>query len=171
MNHQNLTYLSEKTQKRNSQTHRTGLFAIEDIAKGEVVAVKGGYIMTKIEWDKLEPTIGEAAEIHISDELVIAPRNASEFEGCMMALNHSCEPNVGVEGQITYITMRDVKAGEELLLDYAMIDHYEGHMSCNCGTTSCRKIIDGHDWKKPELQNKYAGYFASFIQKKIDACL
>ncbi|WP_395372961.1 SET domain-containing protein [Marinicella sp. W31] len=165
----NLSFLSAKTKKKDSGTHGIGLFAIEDIAQGEVVAVKGGYIMSRDEWNRIESSVGEAAEIQLSDTLVIAPRHADEAEGCMMALNHSCEPNVGVEGQITYITMRHVKAGEELLLDYAMIDDYDGQMPCNCGAPCCRKIIDGKDWQKQNLQSKYQGYFATFIQNKIEA--
>ena len=164
----NLSFLSPKTRKKNSGTHGVGLFAVDDIAQGEIVAVKGGYIMSRDAWSRIESSVGEAAEIQISDQLVMAPRHADEAEGCMMALNHSCEPNVGVDGQISYVSMRKIKTGEELLLDYAMIDDYEGHMACNCGASSCRQVINGKDWKNPELQSRYAGYFASFIQKKIE---
>lgn len=164
----NLTYLSSKTEKRTSETHGKGLFAIDDIREGEVVAIKGGYIMTRKEWSELESVVGDAAEIQMSDDLVIAPRKKEEFEGCMMALNHSCEPNVGVEGQITYITMRDVRKGEQLCLDYAMIDDFDGEMRCNCGAPSCRKVVHGRDWRRKDLQKRYQGYFATFIQKKID---
>ena len=157
-----------KNKKQISKTHGNGLYAIDDIKEGEVVAVKGGYIMSRDEWAKLEPSVGEAAEIQISDELVIAPRNKEEFDGCMMALNHSCEPNVGVQGDITYVAMRDISNGEQLNLDYAMIDDFDGQMKCLCGVKNCRKVIYGRDWKKQDLQEKYKGYFATFIQKKIN---
>jgi hypothetical protein len=29
--------------------------------------------------------------------------------------------------------------------------------------------VTGKDWMKPELQEKYAGWFCWFIQRKIDA--
>ena len=48
----------------------------------------------------------------------------------MMFLNHSCEPNVGVQGQIVFVAMRDVAAGEELTLDYGTIDHDAEPMAC-----------------------------------------
>lgn len=162
-----LTYLSPKTVKRTSETHGKGLFAVNPINKGEVVAVKGGYIMSRSEWASLEKHVGDAAEIQISDHLVMAPRKPEEFEGCMMAINHSCEPNVGVEGQISYVAMRDIEPGEQLCLDYAMIDDFDGNMECNCGTSSCRGNINGRDWKIPELQEKYRGYFATFMNNKI----
>ena len=51
----------------------------------------------------------------------------------MMHLNHSCAPNVGLEGQIAFVAMRDVAAGEELTFDYAMTDDEESlEMVCNC---------------------------------------
>jgi hypothetical protein len=38
---------------------------------------------------------------------------------------------------------------------------------CSCGTPSCRRLITGGDWKIPELQERYAGFFSSYITRKI----
>jgi uncharacterized protein len=162
----NLTYISPKAEKRQSRTHGRGLFAKEYIVKGEVVAVKGGYIMTTQDWAAIADSIGPA-EIYVSDGLVIAPKSKEEYESSMMHLNHSCEPNVGVEGQIVFVAMREVEPDEELVIDYAMIDDLDDEMTCCCGTASCRKIITGRDWRKPELQRKYQGYFSVYLQKKF----
>jgi hypothetical protein len=40
-------------------------------------------------------------------------------------------------------------------------------MACLCRAASCRKIISGRDWRKPELQRKYLGYFSAYLQKKF----
>ena len=40
-----LTYRSPKTEVRNSSIHGKGLFAKAPIEQGEIVAVKGGYIL------------------------------------------------------------------------------------------------------------------------------
>jgi uncharacterized protein len=162
----NLTYISPKAEKRQSRTHGRGLFAKEYIAKGEVVAVKGGYIMTTRDWADIEGSI-VPAEMYVSDGLVIAPRSNEEYESSMLHLNHSCEPNVGVEGQIVFVTFREVEPDEELMTDYAMIDDSDDEMTCQCGTASCRKIITGRDWRKPELQRKYQGYFSAYLKKKF----
>jgi len=162
----NMTYISPKAEKRQSRTHGRGLYAKHLMKKGEVVAVKGGYIMTKQEWASIEGSLGPA-DISISDNLVIGPRTKEEYESSMMHLNHSCEPNVGVEGQIVFVTMRDVQPNEELAMDYTMMDDFDGEMACTCGTASCRKTINGRDWQRPELQKKYDGYFSAFLQKKI----
>ncbi len=41
-------------------------------------------------------------------------------------------------------------------------------MSCLCGTGSCRQLIDGQDWRRPDLQQRYAGYFSWYLQRRID---
>ena len=48
-----------------------------------------------------------------------------------------------------------------------LIDDYAGQMQCHCGRQSCRGIVDGQDWRRPELQAKYGEYFAWYLQRKI----
>ena len=86
-----------------------------------------------------------------------------------MHLNHSCEPNLGLQGQIVFVALRDVAVGEELTFDYAMNDDEPGEMQCHCGMATCRGTITGSDWRKAEIQHKYDGYFSWFIQRRIDA--
>ena len=76
----------------------------------------------------------------------------------MMFLNHSCEPNVGVQGQIVFGAMRDVAAGEELTLHYGTIDHDTEPLACRCGAVACRGVVSGLDWQRPELQRKYGRF-------------
>jgi len=42
-------------------------------------------------------------------------------------------------------------------------------MACRCCQPSCRGQITGADWKLPGLQAKYAGYFSSYLQRRIEA--
>ena len=81
-------------------------------------------------------------------------------------INHSCEPNVGFAGNIVLIAMREVTASEELTTDYALFDDYDGQMTCHCNTASCRRLIDGHDWRRSDLQRSYHG-FSWYLQRKI----
>jgi hypothetical protein len=39
---------------------------------------------------------------------------------------------------------------------------------CHCGTDHCRKMITGNDWKLPELQRRYKGFFSPYLQRRID---
>jgi SET domain-containing protein len=52
----------------------------------------------------------------------MSPATKREREGGMMHLNHSCEPNLGLQGQVVYLALRDIEADEELTFDYAMND-------------------------------------------------
>ena len=87
----------------------------------------------------------------------------------MLYTNHSCEPNIGLQGQIVYVAMRDIDAGEELTHDWATTDDLSYEMACRCGSQSCRGTLTGKDWMKPELRERYKGWFCWFLQRKIDA--
>jgi uncharacterized protein len=163
----NLSHRSTKTEVRRSKIHGLGLFARTAIAAGEIVAVKGGYILTGPDWRALEPALGPA-EIQIAEDLFIAPATPHEREGGMIYSNHSCEPNLALQGQIVFVAMRDILSDEELTHDWATTDDSDYEMECRCGSPSCRKIITGKDWLKPGLQRKYAGWFCWFIQRKIN---
>ena len=163
-----LTYRSPKTEVRDSPIHGKGLFAREPIAPGEIVAVKGGYVLTAAEWTRLEPTLG-AAEIQIADGLFIAPVRPDHRHGSMLYTNHSCDPNLALQGQIVLVAMRDVAPGEELTIDWATTDDLDYEVACHCGSPACRGTITGKDWMKPELQERYRGWFCWFLQRKLDA--
>ena len=40
-------------------------------------------------------------------------------------------------------------------------------MDCRCGTRSCRGVIGGRDWQRPELQERYGNYFSWYLLNKI----
>jgi uncharacterized protein len=162
-----LSYRSLKTEVRESKIHGRGLFAISDIAKNEIVAIKGGHIVDrKTLREKITPLLGPV-EIQIGDDLFIAPVSDQERELSMLYLNHSCDPNLGVRGEITFVAMRDIRADEELTHDWAMTDDDDYSEACNCGAADCRKTLTGKDWQRPDLQRRYAGYFSAHLAHKI----
>jgi hypothetical protein len=163
-----LTYRSPKTEVRASPIHGRGLFAAHPIARGEIVAVKGGHVLTAAQWRALEPTLGPA-EIQVTEDLVIAPVRADHRDGGMLFTNHSCDPNLAIQGQIVLVAMRDVAPGEELTIDWATTDDGDYTMPCRCGSPRCRGTVTGKDWTRPDLQARYRGWFCWFLQRKIDA--
>jgi hypothetical protein len=163
------SWFSPKTEKRSSAIQGRGLFAREAITAGEIVAVKGGAVMDAAAFARLRAEVSPA-EIQIEDDLYIAPGGAAEVEASLLCLNHSCDPNVGVRGQIAFVAMRDVPAGTELTIDYAMIDgDPQERMACACGAAACRGTITGDDWRRPDLQRRYAGYFPRYLGDRIAA--
>ena len=162
-----LSYLSSSCRVKDSAIHGRGLFASDAIGEGEIVAVKGGAILTSEQWRSSEPSLG-SAEIQIADELFIAPVSEDVREGSMIFSNHSCAPNIGIQGQIVFLAMRDILAGEELTHDWATTDDDDYTLKCSCGAKSCRGRITGQDWRRSELQIRYSGWFAWHIQRAID---
>ncbi len=165
------SYLTPKAIVRDSDVDGKGSIAIEHISKGEVVFIKSGYILTRD--TMLVEKVGDNYW-PLSDELFLAPKKNSSREEIIkikLFINHSCNPNCGIRGEVTGVAIRDIKVGEELTFDYAMIDDETDErytMQCTCGEADCRGIITGKDWEQKELQKKYKGYFARYLQEKID---
>jgi hypothetical protein len=143
-----------------------GLVAVDRIAAGDVVAVKGGHTVTTAELRSLPDRLQNSA-VQITDDLHLVARQDDEYEAVMLFVNHSCEPNVGFAGNVVLVAMRDIAAGEELTTDYAMFDDHEDAMECGCGRPSCRRAVDGRDWQRPELQERYRGYFSWYLQRRM----
>ena len=58
-------------------------------------------------------------------------------------INHSCAPNLFLRvqyGHLIVFALRDLHAGEELLLDYGD-SHHDGKLRCRCGAPNCRGWI------------------------------
>ncbi len=141
-----------------------GVFAREPIAAGEVVAVWGGEVVTG-DWLRRNGPEWTRVSLQIEDDLFLV----AQREGPADWVNHSCEPNAGMRGQIVLVAMRDIETGEEICYDYSMTDASDYDvLDCRCGTPSCRGRISGRDWRKPELAHKYRGYFSPYIQQLID---
>ena len=161
-----LSYISPKAVVRESPIQGRGLFALEAIKRGEIVCIKGGHIFDRQTLSQAQDYLGPA-EIQIAEELFIGPLSADEREGSMIFSNHSCDPNIGVQGQIIFVAMRDIGSGEELTHDWATTDDDTYEMECNCGARSCRKMITGQDWRRKDLQEKYRDYMSWYLQQKI----
>ena len=139
-----------------------GLIAVTPIAAGELVAIKGGHIVTTAALASLPERLRNS-EIQIADGFHLAALDEAEYEPVMLFLNHSCEPNVGFAGNIVLVAMRDISPGQELTTDYALFDDSDEQMRCQCGAASCRDVITGQDWQRPGLQRKYGRYFSAYL--------
>ena len=146
-----------------------GVHAIEAIAGGEVVAVKGGHIVDDAAVACLPEAIRDSA-FQIAPDCYLAALTPDEHDGVMMRVNHSCEPNVGIGGNVLLVSMRDIAAGEEFTLDYALfLTDPDFAMECQCGAMACRGTVTGMDWMRADVQERYRGWFSWWLQQKIAA--
>jgi hypothetical protein len=89
----------------------------------------------------------------------------------MMRVNHSCDPNTGIGGNVLLVSMRNIAADEEIALDYAPFLADPGFaMQCHCGAATCRGTVAGIDWMRADVQERYRGWFSWWwSQQKITA--
>lgn len=84
--------------------------------------------------------------------------------GCY--LNHSCEPNAMRSG-VKVFAWRDIRAGEELAIDYRLNAFGDERWECLCGSASCRGYIVGDFFSlDPERQREYLPYAPAFIRSE-----
>ena len=130
----------------------------------EVVAVWRGYEITE--------AVAAGLERSERDQLLQVGMGrflANDDDLCTVDfINHSCEPNCGFVDATTLVAMRRIEAGESITFDYAMSDSNSFiSFDCSCGSTICRGRLDRDDWRRPDLQQRYAGWFAPHIEQLI----
>lgn len=157
-------YLSPKAAAR-LKTHREyGVYAVAPIQKGEMIAMWGGEVVTQKTFETLPERLRRLS-IQVEEALFLVALN----EGPSDYVNHSCEPNGGLSGQIELVALRDIAVGEEITFDYAMSDGSDyDEFECECGAPACRGTVRGTDWRNPALWEKYAGHFSPYLQRRID---
>lgn len=159
------SFISDKIEIRTSSVDGKGLFAKQKIVAGEIVAIKGGHITSK---DEMYSSSVINSYFPIDDNFFLAAVNEEEEDKIKIFINHSCNPNVGIRGDIVFVAMRGIDAGEEATTDYGFIDNEEYSFECTCGSEDCRKVVTGFDWKIEKLQRKYGRYFASYLEEKLN---
>jgi SET domain-containing protein len=125
---------------KSSRIHRWGVFAGENIpGRRKVIEYTGerisrretkkrcerplNYIFTLDSYWALDGSVGGSG---------------AEF------INHSCEPNIEarvIQGHILYFSLREIRKGEELTVDYRFEKKVE-KVPCSCGARRCRGTIN-----------------------------
>lgn len=159
-------WLTPKAQARPAGDKGWGSYAVEPINAGETVAAFGGSVVPLAVLETFNDD-RQSRSIQVDTDLYLV---SGETPDAGDMLNHSCEPNCGLSGQILLVAMRDIEPGEELSFDYAMCDASDyDEFRCLCEEPTCREIITGSDWRDPDLQAKYAGWFSPYLARRIAA--
>ena len=167
MSQSTTAYLTEKCEVRNRDVAGgKAVYARELIEPGELVAVWSGHLVSAEELEELPEDIRHHTA-HVEEGLYLASLGAHEPPDY---INHSCEPNCGLDGQIAIVAMHAIQAGDEVTIDYAMCDGspYD-EFDCACGSSQCRGRVTGNDWRDPALWKRYAGHFSPYLQRRINA--
>lgn len=146
-----------------SAIHGLGLHAREPIVAGEVIIRWRGEILPVSELERLKERPRYDCATFSDSTIMVFSSNDPLIRG-----NHSCDPNLWMDDTVTESARRDIAAGEELTVDYALhSDDPSWQMKCVCGSALCRSIITGSDWKRPALQELYAGHFSPHLTARF----
>lgn len=105
-----------------SQACGIGVFATHDIPKGTLV-FSGSHSPRKIKTKDVPKDFLKYC-IFLNDEECLIPERFDRME-IGWYLNHSDSPNISRTLEKRMITIRDIKAGEEILCDYNELDEPE----------------------------------------------
>jgi len=163
-------WLHPDVQIGSSPIARLGLFACAHIPQDAIVSRVGGRLVTGGE---LRQLFSEAARlpdhpyvdtITVGEDLhLVLPAGQPNHYG-----NHSCDPNLWWADAYTLVARRPIGAGEEVTSDYATSTGVAGFaMDCACGSSLCRGVITGEDWRLPELQARYGDHWAPVLLARI----
>jgi uncharacterized protein len=158
-------YLSPKLEMRqHPDKGGYGVYAKTPLQKGELIVVWGGYMLTGEQFHQLPPHARQHS-LQVEENIFQVPVRPDDPADM---INHACEPNAGLRGNISLVAMRPIRAGEEICFDYAMSDGspYDEFV-CGCGSKLCRGRVTGNDWQRADLQQRYNGYFSPYLQQRI----
>lgn len=125
-----------------------GLFAKNLIKTGEeILRFKGPYI-------DFEQTLAKGNKqgdaLQIGNNLYIDVEEPGRF------VNHSCNPNAGIQDNTVLIALQDIPKGEEIYFDYSTtMDEDHWTMPCKCGDENCRESIKDFRHLPSHLKQKY----------------
>ena len=154
-----------RIQTRRSGVHGKGVFALQDIAEGEIIIEYVGEVISWPEAQRRHPhnpkDPNHTFYFHLDDKHVLDALyggNSSRW------INHACEPNceADVEDKRVFIkALRDIQPGEELNYDYGLVidspltPELKAEYACWCGAPSCRgTMLASSDDDKKSKKNK-----------------
>ncbi|MEZ4331577.1 MAG: SET domain-containing protein [Myxococcota bacterium] len=142
-----------------------GVFAEQPIPRGRLLVVFGGDVIDRQEVDQLAPGLRPLVLQVDEDAFLVSTK-----PGPADWVNHSCDPNAGLRGQICLVAMRDIAPGEEITFDYAMSDGCDyDEFLCGCRAARCRGRITGDDWSRPDLVERYRGFRSPYLDVRLES--
>ena len=171
------SWINPKLVPGKSAIHGNGIFAAAPIAAGEKVMEFGGATLSREE--ALSDNYRFRSMWMVDRDVFLALPNSDTEPSLDENLNHSCDANIWLEGDVDLTARRDIKAGEEITLDQGTWngtawgfdeDEYaaDSDEGCSCGAPQCRRALTEEDWKNPALQAQYRGHFHPLVQDLID---
>ncbi len=160
------SWVTPKLAPRPSPIEGTGFLATAPIAPGEVCIRIGGTLLEEGEFRAwmAERRKFSALAVGAGLHLVLDDDDPARFG------NHSCDAALWHRDSVTLVARRPIPTGTEATVDYALhTSDPEFRMECRCGAAECRGVVTGDDWRRPDVQRRYAGHLSPFLNRRIAA--
>jgi len=148
-----------------SPIHGIGGFARADIPAGTRIIEYTGEKITKEE---------SLSRCERSNEYIFALDDEHDLDGNVPSnparfLNHSCQPNCEAlleDGRIWLVSLRQIRAGEELTFNYGYdLEDYRQY-PCSCGTKGCVGYIVAEEFFDSLRRSNLSGEFPESVPEK-----
>ncbi|MAG45604.1 MAG: hypothetical protein CMH63_02410 [Nanoarchaeota archaeon] len=102
--------------------------------------------------------------VPVASDLYLDPKNEGKY------LCHSCNPSCGMRNRNEVVAMRDVRAGEEISIDYGMVvsgydlDLLEQDLECRCRSRNCRGELGSWETLPDGLKERYKGFVSGYLE-------
>jgi hypothetical protein len=165
------SWVSPKLVPGKSKIHGDGVIAAEPIKKGEKLMEFGGEIISPADF---ETDVYRMRSIwQVGEGVYLALREDDPMPSLDENLNHSCDSNCWLDGEVDLVARRDIAAGEEITLDqgtwnFEEDDYVWDQDHCTCGADFCRRGLTHNDWQLRGVQDRYRGHFHPYVQSMID---
>lgn len=144
---------------KKSRIDGSGLFATEDIRKGEVVGYIHGPIVS---FRAFTPTISKMMLNWIgASRYTWIDTSTSPFR----FINHSCDPNVAIVTKRKVVAITDIPENTEIAMDYSLSESEPGwSIQCTCKSPHCRKHIGPIQTIPESTYKKFKRYISKPFQ-------
>lgn len=142
-----------------------GVFSRERIPQGKVVFVMKGRLVHCRALTKKDAML-HPHRVGIGKDIWMEPD--MRF---VRYMNHSCDPNIGIKGRVTFVALRDIVDGEELAFDYSISEDSKWELKCSCGSKKCRGIIGGVKSLPKRTFDSYLPFIPRYFQGVYRASL
>ncbi len=145
-----------------------GLFSKTKIKRNDVVFIaKGNLFKDTIE--DIGDSMAHRNAIGVDPDTWLEPYETDPLR----FVNHSCDPNMGIKGSVTFVALRDIRPHEHLTVDYSITEcdklwnfKIQTGSNCKCGSEKCRKVIRAIQFLPENIYKKYLPYIPTAFQKE-----
>ncbi|MFZ1517386.1 MAG: SET domain-containing protein-lysine N-methyltransferase [Ignavibacteriaceae bacterium] len=125
--------VSENLSVKDSPVHGKGLYSNIDYTEGETITIIYGEHIDADECVRRENEENNVYIFYKNDDEYIDAANQTQLR----FLNHSCDYNCDIDedenGELVLYAVSDIKAGEELTIDYGYEEIYQYCSCMDCG--------------------------------------